>query len=490
MRRRISTKKLFFLCFLILLCGSFSGCKKEVGRIQTIIAPENEKIVIGGTWVIEKLGSERIEKENLPDELKALGGKDIQFADHYVQVGDYLLKNPRYKTKTVDGQKYTLYGQKKIDKDYQIKPGNIQVVTVYDKDRSFCEVVTVDNNRAILFVENLEIYLRKTSDKTEGIKKGAVGINDGNNGLFFGSRQDGTGKTGVLLGLRGVVTNAQGEKDYEYRTLWISSVDKAVGKVKEKKDLFYPRRNGFWKLWVQSNEIYTKAVNGEAPIKLLRGFQTDESSKKWVDFLCNDYISIQIKDKGMDSLARKRIIPIEELPSTFGISASELLGNQGIEAIHEGLAKAMLQHGVVNGTVVGDEENLWNFGVTRKMGHWFLEGRFYYEAGSGNFSADYAINLIPPGSLIFYDEAKVAWTDIKDNVPEAVDAFTSPNGDIAMIFTKKSLLVYGITKGKLDLMPLKKIPLKEGEQPVMSEWATGRYINFWEDAFDKESLPR
>lgn len=467
------------------LCLAMIGCNKN-GEIKKITGiPENHQLAIGGTWVVEKIGTGSIDKENLSEEIKALQGKKIQFASSFVQVGDYLLNAPRYKIKTVDSQKYALYGQKTFGTEGKELAGDIQVVTIYDKDRSFFEVVMVDEQKAILFVENLDIHLKKISDQVAGITAGATVINSGNTGIFFGSRQDGTGKTGVLLGLREIKKNGDGETEYSYRTLWISSVNKDLKEVKERKDIFYPRRNGFWKLWVQSNEIHTMDIAGPQSQQSANTKKIGEASKKWIDFVCNDYISIQTQDEKIGSLAERRVVPVDALPDTSGILASELLGDQGVEAVQEGIDEAMRQHGAANGTTIVDEADLRDFGVERKTGHWFLKGRVFYKGGNGNFSTDYSINIIPPSNLVFYDEAKVAWTDIKDSVPEAVDAFTSPNGDLTLVFTKKNLLIFGIKQGKLELMPLKKISLNNGEQPIMAEWATGKYIDIWGKAFLK-----
>jgi hypothetical protein len=64
-----------------------------------------------------------------------------------------------------------------------------------------------------------------------------------------------------------------------------------------------------------------------------------------------------------------------------------------------------------------------------------------------------------------------------------LDAFTSPNKDIAIIVTKNKLYIYGISGDQLDSLPLGEIEMKEGETVIMAEWATGFYVDDWERAF-------
>ncbi len=87
--------------------------------------------------------------------------------------------------------------------------------------------------------------------------------------------------------------------------------------------------------------------------------------------------------------------------------------------------------------------------------------------------------------MVFYDALLVPWTNIKDVVPRAIDAYTSPNKDIALIFTKDELLIYDIHGNDLERLPKERIDLKNGETVIMAEWATGQYVESWKDIFQK-----
>src|SRR5699024_7683203 len=93
--------------------------------------------------------------------------------------------------------------------------------------------------------------------------------------------------------------------------------------------------------------------------------------------------------------------------------------------------------------------------------------------------------IIPPKELVMYDELSVSWNEVKHRVPEALDVFTSPNEDIALILTHNNILIYTIDQGKLSKEYIRKIKLNDSEAVVMAEWATGKYIYTWEEEFLK-----
>ncbi|MHB1406887.1 MAG: hypothetical protein ACYCV0_15035, partial [Desulfitobacteriaceae bacterium] len=129
----------------------------------------------------------------------------------------------------------------------------------------------------------------------------------------------------------------------------------------------------------------------------------------------------------------------------------------------------------------GDQEQNW--GLVRKNGHWLFQSRIDYQSGGKPGYLDFNINLVPPSKLVSFDTLSLSWQTIKERVPDAVDAFTSPNRSLAVVATKARLYVYTINEGRLGSEPLTKLDLNEGESVVMSEWATGFYVDNWEQSF-------
>ena len=95
-------------------------------------------------------------------------------------------------------------------------------------------------------------------------------------------------------------------------------------------------------------------------------------------------------------------------------------------------------------------------------------------------------NVIPSSKLLMYDSLSVPWSSIKDKVPDAVDAFTSPNKDIAVIVCNSKIEIYSILNGKLSDKPItNNISIDTGASVVMAEWGENQYTDTWEKYFLK-----
>lgn len=109
-----------------------------------------------------------------------------------------------------------------------------------------------------------------------------------------------------------------------------------------------------------------------------------------------------------------------------------------------------------------------------------MKGRLNSNSNEDLAYGDFNINIVPPSKILNYDSFSLSWNDVKGRVPDAKDAYTSPNKDIAIIISANFIYVYEIRNGQLGSKQIKKIPLHEGESVVMSEWATGDYVERWE----------
>ena len=67
-------------------------------------------------------------------------------------------------------------------------------------------------------------------------------------------------RTGVLIGLKSL--DLQNKEDnvekWNYRTIWIRSYNKEVDSIYEMKDIFLPRKTGFWKVAVNREKTDDK----------------------------------------------------------------------------------------------------------------------------------------------------------------------------------------------------------------------------------------
>ncbi|AOY74648.1 hypothetical protein [Clostridium formicaceticum] len=490
-------KYIKLICILVVIIFSSIACTSITNDPSLqVVPPKNIDILIQGTWEVAAVlhQSSANEEEWI--------GKTIMFSNEYAMIGDYLITDVGYQVKRVIAEEYLLYHYKAFPEGFVFSGEEIEVIMATDQGVFFCEVLKEENAELILKIYNDSFLLKKVSNEVnEELLKQLKEEN------FWRERvksfpQDELLRTGVLVGLRqtteGNESNIQAQS---YRTLWIASENKKLHPVLETKDIFFPRRNGFWKMEVKeilegnkhedalvAYNILTKGKNQieEVNQQLSNLGQEEKAIYRTINYISNDYVSIGEKSFRIhegEKIVEKEglhILVIDSLPNIKRVNILDLLGAAGIESIENGRMKVL--GGKKHNSLLQRIEENENYGLERRLGHWFLKGRVGYFEDNKLIVEDYNINLIPPAELVFYDELAIPWTTVKDKIPTAIDLYTSPNKDIALVVTKNEIIVFGIEEQRLQQEPLGKIPLKKGETVVMAEWATGYYVENWEKA--------
>lgn len=515
----------FFLISLIL-----SACSgPNTDSAEKILSPENQSIAIKGTWEISEVLVDHT--SNGEDQNQWLH-KKVQFSNEYISIEESVIRGPQYQMKRVSGDQYLLFNSKALPGNFTFPHGEIEVITIIDGDKFFCEVLVINENAIVLRLQNTSFYLNKLSSRVDEYMHEENDGQDSTNTNISDSG-DKPVSTGVLIGLRSVNNKdhkgSLGEPagDYNYRTLWISSENKNINPVFEMENIFFPRRSGFWKLHVESatenhkkeqyvvanniligdrlEEIQLKtramninplSINSEDEEDLVQHIDFSRWGEKLgeietkINYISNDYISIEKVGKGgylvgNDSWEKSslQLIPIDVLPSGPAVKIDDILDETGGIYMRSALESTADHLQIDNLDILYKDELMENFGIKRRLGHWFLKGRINYIGDKKFKVADYNINLMPPSEVVVYDSLYVPWTNIKDRVPRALDAYTSPNRDIAIVFTKDELLIYSIEGNKLGNQAIERLRLSEDEVAIMAEWATGHYIENWRDVF-------
>ncbi len=491
-------KKLKILLLLLIMINLLVGCAATANDLsQQIVPPNNAAISIKGTWEITEVLNHQHQSID-PEGVEEWVGKEVQFDNQAVAIGEELIRNPRYQVKQVNQREYLLYHYKAFPADFRFKNKEIEVITIIDQELFYCEVIQEDTDKLVLKIYNDSFLLEKVSETVdENLLKGPV---ESLASTDEPEETEGLIRTGVIIGLRQEKEKSQDQIEYDYRTLWINSQNRDLNPPIEMEELLFPRRSGFWRLSVDLIEKYNyredyfsanQILTREVPkIQVAGAIEPEQDTRKdWlierkINYIGNDYVSIEEEvtftttqqNTRVDS--RLKLIPIDSLYNNKAVSIEDLLGKAGIEALEEGLQQAM--EGIPQEANVSLDSGYTNFGLERRLGHWFFKGRLNYEINGEYYSKDYNINLIPPPKLVVYDDLSITWTHVKDKVPSAIDVYTSPNEELALVVTKNELLVYGIVAGRLQKEPLERIPLRENETIIMAEWATGPYVEIWE----------
>lgn len=89
-----------------------------------------------------------------------------------------------------------------------------------------------------------------------------------------------------------------------------------------------------------------------------------------------------------------------------------------------------------------------------------------------------------PASLTSHDELCQPWAVIKERIPSALDAVSSPGRDLLAVLTDQEILVFESPFGDLR-GPNLRIPVRPGEFPILNQWATGKYVEKWQGMLGK-----
>lgn len=492
------------LLFIYLSSSIFAGCSlKNINATDKISSPSNSLSPINGVWEIKKykvfnFGNKTYQQSKIKP-ANLLGSK-AAFNKEYAFLIDEICKDPQYKLKEVDANNYFFYTYKVSKEDFDIKEDKIEVISVIYGENLFHEFIKINEKELIVYLDDAFYYLEKIDDDTskalskENIEKLQKSKEENPLG------KDELRRSGVLIGLR-----SNTPIDYEdtlgseyknqsifYRTLWIGAENGKLRPILETPNLFVPRMSGFWWVGVDAYEL-----NSDHPKDRLFSYPVgkerkdinlietqEEQSLKRILFVGNDYVAIEDKSTSNINNDEERsslqIRLIDNIVDNKGIKISDISGEDGKTAMHNSASAFLALQDKETSKRLEKEPREESFALYRRNGHWIVKGRLNSVHPGDSFYKDYDINIVPPNKMLNYDEFHISWNEVKEKVPEAVDAYTSPNKDLAIIISHNSLYVYRILNGALENMYLKKIALQQGESVVMAEWATGDYMERWE----------
>lgn len=478
----------------------------KMGASTRIVSPQNQSIPLEGKWKIESCISREssIKNENKSEQWV---GKTAQFTSTAAVVGEYSWNNPSYSIKYVNAEEYIVYKFGTSVEKLGINDKDINVVTVTAGEKYLYEFVKVNDTELFVKIDNNVYTLIKISDSAESDFHKDIENED--SVQLEVSKDEQLLRTGLMLGIRSQKKTAStGEKnsdeEYSYKTLWIASTNRELHPVLETDDIYLPRKSGFWKVMVRRNRqndreedellAYNSSKDNmkKSNIESIDDFWNNKTGRinKKILFIGNDYVCLEINGDGtcLDSsetwnIDKFQIRPIDNISNAVGVKISDVAADNGLLAMKAAKSKLIETFKSNDIVEINKEMEDENFALYRKTGHWFVKGRLNFKQNDTISYSDFNINIIPPSKIVFYDTLQVPWTVIKDRVPEAVDAYTSPNKDIAVVITNNRILIYEISNGGLSNVPIKKIMMKDGDAVVMAEWALGNYVQKWEESF-------
>lgn len=495
-------KKIILIITLLLSIVFMTSCNIDDGpAVDRIKAPEINISPITGKWI---LSSNINENTSGNSELKAdlHLNKEVLFHKDGVVIGEDFSTEPTFKIKTVDAYDYLLYKYKTTPISLGIEDSNITVITILNENQYFYEFIKYGEEELVVKIEDSFYKLTKVVDEVSIDEINRYIDVEKNTIRALNIAEVNEQQSGALLGIKIPSYDEKGQlADWKYKTIWINSLNNKIIGVYELEDLLVPRKNGFW--MVKVNRIYNGLIQDEisaTPLfKLSNTFTIDDDINLFsssrpnleedlssvailnnIQFVGNDYISIEKINKFDEEKKTLEVYSLDNIDERKPINLSDLIGEDGKRIFTEG-AQSVVS---IDSQITLNEENV---GITRKSGYWTIKGRVNFVQNDEELYKDFNIKAIPPKEMINYDSHIISWNELKMNIPETIDAFSSPNNDIIIVSTYSHLLIYNIFDGNLNTVPIAKIELPENSSIVMSEWSIGRYPTIWQNEVIKNN---
>lgn len=496
-------KKNSLIIIVILSLGLLSGCNiSETSIDDRLNAPKNTISPLEGKWTVTDYTP--ISSTNAKEESEYMGQPALFHRDALMFMNYYTLK-PSFKMKKVNSVDYLLYKYKISAKQLGITSSKIEVYTVYNDNQLFMEVIKDEKDNLFLYMEDGFYNLEKDEDvvSLEEVYK-YIDIEE-NITEELADKENKNTNSGILLGIKTSNFDETNDiKDWKYSTIWINTENKKLKEVYKTDDLLLPRKNGFWEINAErskrNNNIYdvinarpqiyeedsdkaerTSLSNEATRTKNLEDL--DQSILKNILYLGTNHISIETTDVGAKNKETLRIHTIDNFKNDNSINLGDIIDN-GKEIFLEGT------QGLLNKdeTVQINEENI---GITRKNGYWMLKGRVNYKKNEEEIYKDFIIKAVPPEEMVGHDNHFIMWDELKDQFPNMIDMYSSPNEDIILIRDQFQLSIYKVDNdNNLNYNPIGKVDMLETDSIVMSEWATGKYTEIWRNEIQKRDIEK
>lgn len=346
----------------------------------------------------------------------------------------------------------------------------------------------------------------------------ANSVNAQEYGLLLGFRHGGHYDTTVQVveeegpRLEGTDDFTQGTASY--RTLWLRTQEGKLQLGSEKTSLLVSREDGFWRMDVKHsayNEFAEDFIwinpppDPDAPVNPflatkegIEAFETATLVKEQaIDakhgescighsyrdllFVENNYVTVGFLNtetcQGMGettSQSALQTLSIEELET---VEFSELLGADAMSQ----LEKAGKNY---KESRQGSDSQNWgelSGGVMRGQGQWVIKGHFPDNKGQyANFTTDLPV----PEKLVKSNQLIPDWETIKAQIPDAVDALSSPDQSLLVVLTPDSLLSFTVENGKINSKSILHLTMKRPVTLVMAQWTEGQFVDNWSEEID------
>ncbi|MGL5152033.1 MAG: hypothetical protein ACRC7N_15855 [Clostridium sp.] len=480
--KRILCLGIFLMSFVL------SGCTNaSTEKLNEIQAPKNNSLAIVGEWEIIDLEIIETALGSGYDKNTYLGEK-IKFSNEVFQFCDKQYLGINHKLKVVKPDYIISY-----EKQFNVRALNLNLkeVDVYSgiyKQNILYEFFYAGDESSYLYFSGVLFEVKRISSDNDFIIDDEVKKEINEEQTYM--------PEGILLGLKKPSSKSSiGDIIPEsYRTLWISIENKSIGKIEERENIIFPRKDGIWEIEkkiIDNGGVYyeyfdSKSLEGKGgDDKIISSsINIQKDIHKSINFVGNDYIAteVYIGDYFNNEYMKYEVLPVDNLLTSKPIVIQDIFSKDANNVYKTDYLEHMKNVSEDQKKILSKYINYENFTLSRGAGKWNIVGRVSSIDGSTNYS-DYPVNLKPNKKILNYDTLLVPWKVLKGRFPFIVDAFTSPEGSMALIVLEDKIEVYSMNEAGLSTTPLSTINLEDNEEVIMAEWCTGAYVNKWYNIF-------
>ncbi|MCE1247073.1 MAG: hypothetical protein LWY06_10550 [Firmicutes bacterium] len=306
-----------------------------------------------------------------------------------------------------------------------------------------------------------------------------------NSGLLIGLRRDAPEKT------VGAASKYELGPSYLYRTLWIYPSGETY-KALEMKNIILPRDRGFWEVgtitpsqkeWSE-DQVYAVPFGKKPTAKLtVNPENTNGNISVCILFVGNNYIGISGETGGYTKGAAHpwagnflNTLSVDNVKKKVEIQ--DALGTNALTALKKSAAEYRQNHPDEKEKLYEEAQDS-SWALIRRNGSWVVRGflDYSYEVFRGHY-AHFDVPVRIPRELVSHDELVIPWNSIRKAIPDAIDACSSPSGDMLAVVTSNRILVFR-KDGKVDFKKPSFSRSLWNESPVMIQWAADSYTKKW-----------
>lgn len=285
-----------------------------------------------------------------------------------------------------------------------------------------------------------------------------------------------------------------------YRTLLFTKRGETVSLIEHPDDLVVPDGNRFWQIgtkrsvynnWVE--DFVWSAPYGERPslpgIQTYNGEYCEGHRSQTIHYVGPDYIGLEQVSTGYCEdgthpwfFNTYAFVPIDSTMH-LGLPISRVLGQNARKVMEEANDRFLAQiEDEEQRSLYFQEPDEANWMMKHHSGRWNVLCRLDVGGVADGSYTDLPLNIYPPARLTGPSALTPDWDAIKQFAPDAIDAFTSPEKDLLIIFHPTAISAHLLKDGKIGPERL-VFHTGQGTTAVMARWSSGSEVERWSRFF-------